>query len=169
MGAVRALAANGGETGALLLRLKVLTGDSETPVLADCFAGLLATSSDKSVAFIAGYIDADDEAIAEAAMLALGESRLNTAYAVLREKWERSVGNPARKTLLVAMASSRLDDAVTFLVSLAECANVQTAGDAIEALSLYRHNERVTNRVREALAARNDKRLVHQFAQSFEG
>jgi hypothetical protein len=41
MGAVRALAANGGETGALLLRLKVLPGDSEAAVLADCFAGLL--------------------------------------------------------------------------------------------------------------------------------
>ena len=66
------------------------------------------------------------------------------------------------------MASSRLDDAVTFLVSLVESANVQTAGDAIEALTIYRHSERVTNKVREALVARGDKRLVDRFAQAFE-
>jgi hypothetical protein len=167
-GAVRALAANGGEAGALLLRLKVLTGDSEAAVLADCFAGLLATSPDKSVGFVARYMNSDDDALAEAAMLALGESRLNAAYDALREKWERSVGSPARKTLLVAMASSRLDDAVAFLISLVESANPQTAGDAIEALSIYRHNERVTNAVREALAARRDNRLRERFAQEFE-
>lgn len=168
MGAARALAANGGEAGALLLRFKVLTGDSEAAVLADCFAGLLATSPGKSVAFVARYIDAEDEAIAEAAMLALGESRLNAAYDVLREKWERSVGSPARKTLLVAMASSRLDEAVAFLISLAESASPQTACDAIEALSIYRHSERVTNAVRQALTARSDKRLRDRFAQEFE-
>jgi len=168
MGAVRALAANGGEAGALLLRLKVLTGDSEASVLADCFAGLLATSPDKSVAFVARYIDADDEGIAEAAILALGESRLTAAYDVLREKWERSVGSPMRKTLLVAMASSRLDDAIAFLISLTENASPQTAEEAIEALSIYRHSERVSAAVREALTARGDKRLITQFAQAFE-
>jgi hypothetical protein len=169
IGAARGLAANGGEAGALLLRLKVLTGDSEPAVLGDCFGGLLASAPDKSIAFVARYLDAKDDAVAEAAMLALGESRLGAAYDALREKWERSVGSPARKTLLGAIASSRLDDAVTFLVSLVESANAQTAGDAVEALTIYRHSERVTNKVREALAARGDKRLMDRFAQAFEG
>lgn len=168
IGAARGLAANGGESGALLLRLKVLTGDSEPAVLGDCFSGLLASEPDKSVAFVATYLDAKDDAVAEAAMLALGESRLGPAYEALREKWERSVGSPARKTLLAAMASSRLDEAITFLVSLVASANVHTAGDAIEALTIYRHSERVTNKVREALTARGDKRLMDRFAQAFE-
>jgi hypothetical protein len=168
IGAVRGLAANGGETGALLLRLKVLTGDTEPAVLGDCFSGLLVSAPDKSVGFVARYLDAEDDAVAEAAMLALGESRLSPAYEALREKWERSVGSPARKTLLGAMASSRLDDAVTFLVRLVESSNVQTAGDAIEALTIYRHSERVTNMVREAIAARGDKRLMDRFAQAFD-
>ena len=102
-------------------------------------------------------------------MLALGESRLSAAYDALREKWERSVGSSTRKTLLGAMASSRLDDAIAFLVSLVESANIQTAGDAVEALTIYRHSERVTNKVREALAARGDKRLMDQLTQAFEG
>ncbi len=167
MGAVRALAAYGGEAGALLLRLKTLTGDSETAVIADCFAGLLGSAPEKSVTFVAHYLDSDDDAVAEAAMLALGESRLNAAYDALKEKWERSVGRPARKTLLVAMASSRLDQAVTFLISLVESASLQTAGDAIEALSIYRHNERVANAAREALTARSDKRLRDRFEKDF--
>jgi hypothetical protein len=36
IGAVRALAVNGGEAGLLLLRLKVLTGDAESAVLGVC-------------------------------------------------------------------------------------------------------------------------------------
>ena len=168
IGAVRGLAANGGEAGTLLLRLKVLTGDSEPAVLGDCFSGLLASSPDKSVTFVAPYLDAKDDAVAEAAMLALGESRLSTAYEVLREKWERSLGSPARKTLLAAIASSRLDEAVTFLVSLVASASIQTAGDAVEALTIYRHSEKITNNVREALTARGDKRLMDRFAQAFE-
>ena len=166
-GAVRALAANGGEAGALLLRLKVLTGDSEPAVIADCFGGLLATSPGKSVAFVAPYIDSEDEAVAEAAMLALGESRLNAAYHVLREKWERSVGSPSRKTLLVAIASSRLDDAVSFLISLVESSSPQTAGDTIEALSIYRHSERIADAVHDAVVARGEKRLLARFTQDF--
>jgi hypothetical protein len=120
------------------------------------------------VNFVAPYIDSADGAVAEAAMLALGESRLNPAYNALRQKWERSIGSSARKTLLVAMASSRLDDAVSFLISLVESVSPQTAGDAIEALSIYRHNQRVTNQVREALATRGDRRLMQNFAQAFE-
>jgi hypothetical protein len=167
-GAVRALAANGGEAGALLLRLKVLTGDSEPAVLSDCFAGLLGYLSDKTVPFVARYMDSEDDALAESAMLALGESRLNAAFDALSEKWERSAGSPERKTLLVAMASSRLDQAVSFLVSLIENASPQTAADAIEAVSIYRNNERVTNAVREAVSSRGEKRLRDHFAHEFE-
>ena len=98
MGAVRGLAANGGEAGALLLRLKVLTGDSEPAVLGDCFGGLLASAPDKSVAFVAQYLDAEDDAVAEAAMLALGESRLSAAYDVYekngRDRWEARPEKP---------------------------------------------------------------------------
>ena len=40
--------------------------------MAECFSALLVASADKSVKFVAKYIDSDDEATAEAAMLALG-------------------------------------------------------------------------------------------------
>jgi hypothetical protein len=168
MGAVRALAANGGEAGTLLLRLKALTGDQDPAVLGECFAGLLVSSGDKSIGFVARYLDCDDDGVAEAAVLALGESRRSSAYDALHEKWERSVGSQLRMTLLMAMASSRLDAAVEFLISLVSSANVQTAGDAIEALASYRHSERVTERVGEAVSARGEKKLRERFRQEFD-
>jgi hypothetical protein len=167
IGAVRALAVNGGEAGILLLRLKVLTGDEEPAVLAECFGGLLAGSPEKSVAFVAGYIDADDEATAEAAMLALGDSRLPAAYAVLREKWNRTVLMPEKKVLLVSIAASKLDEAIAFLVSLVESASVPIAAAAIEALSIYRHNERVSKSISSAAQSRSENAVVEAYRSRF--
>jgi hypothetical protein len=168
-GAIRALAINGGEAGALLLRLKVLTGDTEAAVIAECFAALLSASGDKAVPIVSLYVDSGDDAVAEAAILALGESRLPAAHAALREKWDRTVVASVRKILLAAMAASRLDEAVAFLISLVESASTQTSSDAVEALSVYRHNERVNKAVLDAVEARGDEMLSQRFRSDFEG
>jgi hypothetical protein len=167
IGAVRALAVNGGEAGILLLRLKVLTGDIEPAVLSECFSGLLEASPAKSVSFVAKYIDSEDGDIAQGAMLALGESRLPAAYEVLREKWARTVGMPAKKILLASMAASKLDDAIAFLVSLVESESIPTAAAAVEALSIYSRNERVKQSVGGAVAARGNETLLVQFKRDF--
>ena len=167
IGAIRALGVNGGEAGVLLLRLKVLTGDTEPAVMAECFSALLAASADKSVKFVAKYIDSDNEATAEAAMLALGESRLPAAYSVLQEKWNRTILMPAKRVLLAAMAVSKLEDAIAFLVSLVESANAQTAVAAVEALCIYRHNERVSKSVLTAALTRKEKAVLEAFRDSF--
>jgi len=167
IGAVRALAVNGGEAGILLLRLKVLTGDAEPAVLGECFAGLLEASSAKSVPFVAKYIDSEDGDVAQAAMLALGESRLPVAYEVLREKWSRTVGMPGKKILLAAIAASKLDAAIAFLTSLIETESIPTATAAVEALSIYNRNERVRKSVNDAVAARGNETLVANFKRDF--
>jgi len=136
--------------------------------LAECFAGLLAASPEKSVAFVAKYIDASDESTAEAVMLALGESRLPAAYEVLREKWDRTVLMPEKKVLLVAMAASKLDEAIAFLVSLVESASMPIAAAAVKDLAIYRHNERVSKSVRAAVVTRKERALVVQFEQDFQ-
>ena len=169
IGAIRALAVNGGEAGILLLRLKVLTGDPEAAVLGECFSGLLASSPEKSVAFVAKYVDADDEAIAESAMLALGESRLPAAHQVLKGKWDRTVLLPEKKVLLVAMAASKLDAAIAFLISLVKSGSAPIAAAAVEALSIYRHNERVSTSVRSAVMARKEKAVVEAYQSGFKG
>jgi hypothetical protein len=168
IGAVRALSVNGGEAGVLLLRLKVLTGDTEPAVLGECFAGLLAASPQKSVAFVGEYLDVDDDATREAAALALGESRLPAAYELLKDKWDRTAMLAEKKVLLVAMAASRLDEAIAFLVSLVESASVPIASAAVEAISIYRHNERISESVRKSVMGRPDKKLTENFHRAFE-
>jgi len=167
IGAVRALATNGGPSGALLLRLKVLTGDEEPAVLGECFSGLLAAAPESSLHFVAGYIDAADDAIAEAATLALGDSRLPAACQILREKWSRTVRLHTRQTLLAAMAASRLDDAIAFLVELVESANVQTVSAALDALSIFRGNDRVRTMISEAVEKRGHQQLTERFRSGF--
>jgi hypothetical protein len=168
-GAVRALATNGGETGLLLLRLKVLCGDSEVEVLAECFAGLLSAASESSLTFVGRYIDSPAEATAEAAMLALGESRSPAAYMRLKEKWDRTLSSTTRKILMVAMAASRLDEAIAFLVSLVREGSMQTADNALEALTIYRHNERVKAKLLDAVTTRDERTLRDRYRRDFEG
>jgi HEAT repeat protein len=167
IGAIRALAVNGGEAGVLLLRLKALTGDVEPAVSGECFSGLLEASPAKSVAFVAKYIDCEDGDVAQAAMLALGGSRLPAAYEVLRESWSRTVAMPVRGVLLGAMAASKLEDAIAFLISLVETESIATAAAAIEALSIFCLNERVRKSVGAAVSVRGETTLQERFRQDF--
>jgi hypothetical protein len=167
IGAVRGLSVNGGEAGVLMLRLKVLTGDPEPAVIGECFAGLLAASPQKSVAFVGKYLDVDDDATREAATLALGESRLPAAYELLKEKWDRTAMLAEKKVLLVSMAASRLDDAIAFLISLVESAGMPIASAAGEALSIYRRNERISKSVYKAIQERRDHKLIENFRRDF--
>jgi hypothetical protein len=167
LGAIRALATNGVEAGVLLLKLKALTGDPEPEVLAECFAQLLAASPDKAVKFVAQYVDSEDPAKVEAAIFALGESRLQSGFAILTEKWSRTIDAGTRKLLLSAMASSRLEQAVDFLISIVNDAAAPTAALAIEALAPYRNRERVSSAVTEAVAKRNIKALSQAFELYF--
>ena len=166
IGAVRSLASNGGQAGALLLRLKILTGETEPDVLAECFAGLLAIAPEQSMPFIATYIDSEELATAEAALLALGSSRLPQALELLQAKWD-SVAGPLRRVLLIAAAMIRSEEAVEFLVSLLADSGVQTAKDVITALAIFRDNEKVRKQVEAAVSRRNVESLSEAFRREF--
>lgn len=167
VGAARALASNGGEAGALLLKLKVLTGDDEPDVMAECFSGLLAAPSERSLQFVSQYADSAEPAIGEAALLAVGSSKHPAAFDLLKEKWERSARGVLRKTLLLAMALTRSEEAIRFLVSLLESGNLQTAKDTITALAIYRDNEKIRLSIEEAVSRRGDKALAEALQQEF--
>jgi hypothetical protein len=167
VGAVRALAVNGGSAGVLLLKLKILTGEREPDVLAECFSGLLSTAPERSLPLIAGFIDSEDITVAEAALLALGSSRLPEAWDLLKDRQERTIGGPLRKIALLAIAMIRSDAAIEFLLaSLAECSPAM-AEDVVAALALFRTNERVRSRVESVVAQRNEKSTNEVFRQHF--
>jgi HEAT repeat protein len=167
IGAVRALAVNGGSAGALLLKLKILTGESEPDVLAECFSGLLAAAPERSLPLVAGFIDAEDIAVAEAALLALGSSRLPEALDLLKAKLEGTAGGPLRKIVLLAIAMTRSDAAIEFLLALLSDCSPAMAKEVIAALALFRNNEKVRRRVESLVARRNDKSVNDLFRQEF--
>jgi hypothetical protein len=167
IGAVRALATNGGQTGALLLKLRILTGETHPDVLAECFSGLLANAPETSLPFIGGYADSEELEIAEAALLALGSSHLPQALDLLKEKWERTAAAPLRKTILLAIAMLRSDAAIDFLLSVLSDCTQQTAKDLITALAIFRDNETIRAKLESVLSRRNDKALMEAFRQQF--
>jgi len=168
IGAVRAMAVNGGSTGALLLKLKILVGERQPEVLAECFSGLLAAAPERSLPLVAGFIDSEDTAVAEAALLALGSSRLPEALDLLKARWERTAVGPLRKNVLLAIAMIRSDAAIEFLVALlAECTPT-VATDVIAALAFFRSNEKVRRRVESVVVGRNEKSVNEIFRQEFQ-
>jgi hypothetical protein len=152
--AVRAIAGTGRPAGPLLLRLKARVGDERPEVLGECFAALLQLEPRESLDFVAGYLDAADPDVCEAAALALGESKAEAALGVLKAHFQRSPSPELRKVILLAIALMRREEALDFLVSLVAEGGQPTAAAAIAALATYRQDERIRRRVEKAVAGR---------------
>lgn len=114
-GAVRAIGVEGSEAAILLLRFKAMTGDESPEVIQECFSALLSAERAQAIPFIDSFCDAKQDEIAEAAMLALGASRRTDAVAALQNRFEQLRNPRLLKTLLLAVASSRSDDARRWL------------------------------------------------------
>jgi hypothetical protein len=126
IGAVRAMAYWGTQAGSLLLRFKALSGDPETEVVGECLSALLYLDR-RSLDFVAGYLQNENDALAECAALALGESRREEAFEILK----RHVDSPIRATVLLGIAMLRRDDAIEYLKGLLP------DRDAAEALKIH--------------------------------
>ena len=166
-GAIRAIADSGRPDGILLLRLKTLLGDREIDVTGECFASLLSLDPAGSVDFVAKFLNSDAEGMGEQAALALGESRLPAAFNVLRLAWERGGAAEQRRTLLVAIAMLRIDEALEFLLTRLADESGPVAGDALAGLAFYARDEAVLARVEEIIRQRGDSALEAVFAREF--
>jgi hypothetical protein len=137
VGAVRAIAYWGTQAGALLLRFKVLSGDREPEVLAECFNALLFLD-ERSLDFVAGYLDHEDDATAEGAALALGESHREEAFTHLKQHADSRI----RPTVLLAIALLRQDAAIEYLLRLLPDKAAATA------LEIYKDDPGISEKVR---------------------
>jgi hypothetical protein len=166
-GAIRAIADSGRPEGALLLRLKALLGDREVEVTGECFGALLSLDPAGSVEFVAKFLNSSADGMGEQAALALGESRLASAFEVLREAWERGGAAEQRRTLLVAIAMLRIDEALEFLLSRLADESGPVAADALAGLAFYARDEAVLTRVEGIIQQRGDGALEAVFAREF--
>jgi HEAT repeat protein len=148
IGAVRALAFWGGTEAELLLRYKAMIGDQEAEVVAECFSALLSLAPERSLDFVAGYLDDAGEAIAEGAALALGESRQERAFDILRAK----VQTPIRRAVLLGIALLRRDAAIEYLLSVIAGGDELTAKEALDAMEMYRQDPAMAERIQRATA-----------------
>jgi HEAT repeat protein len=158
-GAIRAIADSGRPEGALLLRLKALTGDKEIEVTGECFTALLALDPSGSVEFVGKFLNSKDEDIAEQAALALGESHLRAAFPVLREAWESGGARERRRRLLTAIALLRIDEALEFLLERLAAESGVVAADALAGLLFYARDEAVAARIENIVRERGDAAL----------
>jgi HEAT repeat protein len=165
--AARAIAYRGSEDGAPLLRLRILAGDSEPRVTGECLAALLRIAPVRSLPFVVGFLDSPDPETAEAAALALGESRLEEAFEPLRSWSGRIRSVEGRRVALLAIALLRRDAALEYLLGLVRDGPPPLAAQAITALGIYKDDEALRKRVAEAAASRNEPRIAEAVASAF--
>lgn len=155
--AARAVAVLGSPSGIPLLRLKALAGDAEARVVSECLLALLRLDAGQR-GFVASFLDRPDS-LAEAAAVALGESRASEALPLLREWLPQAGRRGLARTALFAIASLRRDEAVELLLETVRDEPLPLAREAIAALgssfgaTLYERVKAATGGRRELAGA----------------
>lgn len=157
-----------GATAAPLLRFKVLTGDEEPAVLAECLSALLSLSPGASFEFVARFVDQKYPLLYEHAALALAESRLPSVFELLKEKWTATFDREFKRTLLLPIALTRSEEAREFLISVLEPGEMKMAAAAIAALAIYREDATMRRRAEEAIDGPNKAELLAAVRRVFE-
>ena len=165
--AADAIGTSGEEHGAALLHLKALAGDAEPDVVGACYRGLLRLLPARYLRFVAQKLNGRDGGEAEAAALALGESRLPAALPVLKDALSGAGSGKLRDSVLLGAALLRLDEANDYLLSLVEEGPEAHAVGALNALALHRHDSKVSDRARRAAEGRRSKKVAAAFAEKF--
>ncbi len=114
-GAARALAAVGSDAASAVLRFKVLTGDEEPEVFCDCLHGLIAVEGADALPLAKKFVGSRDEAIREAAIHALGESRRDDAIELLKAAWHGTVDPALKGSIRLAITASRTEAGMAFI------------------------------------------------------
>lgn len=141
--AARALGATGQDAARWLLQFKILAGDREPSVLADCFSAICLLT--RSIEVVEPFLHDEDEAICEAAAIALGESRLPAAFEALKRELPRATRD-FRRAVLLAIAMTRQPGAVDCLIDVLQSEPLK-GDDAMAALAMYRSDSGVREKV----------------------
>ena len=105
----------------------------------ECFEGLLAVDGERALALVTESL-ARDSIEAESAALALGASRLDGAFGVLRT-WHKGRLRPSERAVAsLAIATLRSDAALDFFFGLMEREDFSEATNARSALAMYAYD-----------------------------
>jgi len=157
---VRAIEQVGSPSASLLLRLKAVLGADEPEVLGACYSGILRIEGVGAIPWVSRFLAATDDPAAEAA-LAIAGTHSSQGFAVLRECFAQEADPWFRTVLLSAIALTRQDAALEFLLDLVRTESLQ-AESAIEAILRAMPSPEVTRRLEQLVAG--NQRLARAFA-----
>lgn len=163
--AIKVLDEIGQESCELLLRLKALQGDKEPEVLGDCCEALINMNPIRSLPFVAQFLRAEDPAVAEEAALAIGNSRMKEAFALLKEHLDESADPFFRRMLYLPIGLTRCDEAFQLLLSAVRDEPARAAAAAVQALSIYSDNAERRSLIRSAVEARSNPEVHAAYKQ----
>jgi HEAT repeat protein len=165
--AVRAVAQSGCPEGALLLRLKALSGDEDAAVTGECFAALVSLAGSDAVAFVARFLRGPDEDVKMEAVSALALAKEPEALDILKAHWRERLTPEMRRSLLLSLAGSPVAAVAEFLLSVVADESGDLAAAAISALAASRFREESRERLASVIADKNDPEAGRAFAREY--
>jgi HEAT repeat protein len=151
----------------LVLRLKVRVGDRDPEVLSECLSGLLSVDARDNFPLVAEFLDVTDPSRCEAAVLALGKSRLPEALEALKSCWNRCVSDELQDQIFLAISMLRQPGAIDYLLGMVASESEPAAGAALSALKIHSHDPRLRERIAGVVKDRKLRRLQDQFEREF--
>jgi hypothetical protein len=136
--AAQLLGQDGSPASRLLLRLKLRLGDSHEDVTADVLTALMAADPRATLDLAVQRLDDESPVIADAAAVALGQSRLDAALEPLRLAFRSCDDPPRLPVYATAIAVLRSEAAIDTLIAIARERDRARAKAAIAALDLHR-------------------------------
>lgn len=158
--ATRAIEQVGTPSASLLLRLRGALANDEPEVLGACYSAVLHLEGISAIPWVAGFLSKGDDAAAEAA-LAIAGSHSPQAFEALQKSLDNTHDPWFRSVLLSAIALTRQDAAVEFLLNLVR-SDSQDAERALEALVRSMPSPEISERLEELVAPH--PRLVRALA-----
>jgi hypothetical protein len=165
---VRAIEQVGSPSATLLLRLRALLGphlnskllEDEPEILGACYSGILRIEGPSAIPWIARFLSDSDDAAAEAA-LAIAGTHSAQGFKVLRDRFAKEADPWFCSVLLSAIALTRQDDALEFLLDQVRTESLQ-AEAAIEAILRAAPSAEITKQLEELV--KGNQRLVRALA-----
>lgn len=112
---IRAIEQVGSPSASLLLRARSTLGNDEPEVLGACYGGVLRLEGVAAIPWVSRFLSKGDDAAGEAA-LAIAGTHAPEAFNILRKSLDDSNDPWFRSVLLSAIALTRQDDAMEFLL-----------------------------------------------------
>jgi hypothetical protein len=152
----RAIEQVGSNSASLLLRLRAAVGGDEPELMGACYAGILRIEGVRAIAWVRKFLAAGDDPAAEAA-LAIAGSHSPEGFEALRDSLEATKDPWFRSVLLSAIALTRQDEALEFLLERIRQDSLD-AEPALEALLRSMPSEEFVEKI-ETLIAGNFRLL----------